>query len=94
MTWYVARKGDGSIAMIGREWQKGYNDEQLPDNDPAVIAFLAPPPPTSLDQLIQYNEYMLLMLIELINALLTKPVNSVVAGQPLINGAMFSATRQ
>lgn len=41
MTWFAARNLDGSLASINRNHMAGYNDEELADTDPAVVAFLA-----------------------------------------------------
>lgn len=41
MTWFAARNLDGSLASINRNHMAGYNDEELADSDPAVVAFLA-----------------------------------------------------
>lgn len=44
MTWYVHRNTDGSLASAHRDLMPGYNDEALADTDPAIVAFLNPPP--------------------------------------------------
>src|SRR5260221_721118 len=51
MTGYVTRRGDGTLASAGRDHMAGYNDEQLADSDPAIVAFLTPPAPTLAQQL-------------------------------------------
>lgn len=38
MTWYVHRRGDGSIASAHREKQRGYAEERLADDHPDIVA--------------------------------------------------------
>jgi hypothetical protein len=92
-TLFVHRNlGPGTPISYAGPQQPGYADEPLDSATSTELqAFLAPPAPTSLAQLVVYNEYMLLMLIELINNLLTKPATT---GAPIITPAMFSATSQ
>jgi hypothetical protein len=56
MTWFVTRKQDGTLGSIHRDHMEGYNNEQLADSDPAIVAFHAaaqpgPFPPTPRDWL-------------------------------------------
>jgi hypothetical protein len=45
---YVARDESGKIIGVCALEQPGYAEEYLPDDDPEVVAFLAPPvPPTN-----------------------------------------------
>lgn len=41
---YVSRNGSNAINGLYVQLQPGYAEEFLPDNDPAVVAFLNPPP--------------------------------------------------
>lgn len=71
MTWFVARTPGGALAMIGRDHMPGYNDEQLADSDPAVVAFLNPIVP-DLQKFDAYEPYFAFLLMELIADLLAK----------------------
>ncbi len=54
MTWYVRRRGDGSIASAHGTRQPGYAEEALPDDHPEIIALLAsaqPQPALTADAL-------------------------------------------
>lgn len=43
MTWYVHRRGDGSIASAHAEPQPGYAEEEVEDTDADLQAILNPP---------------------------------------------------
>lgn len=89
MTWFVARNPDTSIASLNRTHMAGYNDEQLADNDPAVIAFITPTPQQAAIAQLQANDAAIFRMIEaLADVLLSK---NVTAGQPLIVGTDFRA---
>lgn len=42
---YVSREASGNIDGLYANPQPGFAEEYLPDDDPAVVAFLNPPPP-------------------------------------------------
>lgn len=42
---YIERAQDGKIKGVYAVRQPGYAEEELSGNDPAVLAFLSPPPP-------------------------------------------------
>lgn len=89
MTWFVHRNPDTSIAMISRTNQPGYNDEQLADNDPAIIAFTAVTAAQSALAQLQTTQAQMEQLFEaLVDVLLAK---NVTAGVPLIAAADFRA---
>ncbi|MBX5181697.1 hypothetical protein HJB88_03430 [Rhizobium sp. NZLR5] len=41
---FVSRTNGGAINGLFEQWQEGHADEFLPDDDPAIIAFLASTP--------------------------------------------------
>lgn len=87
MTWFVHRKDDGSIAFLGREAQKGYNEEALADNDPAIVAFFTQSPAQVALATLQANDAQIFRALEVIVDLLLG--KNVTAGQPLLVAGDF-----
>lgn len=73
MTWFVARNPDTSIASLNRSHMAGYNDEQLADNDPAVVAFQTPSAAAAALAQLQANDAFMFRALEvLIDILIAK----------------------
>lgn len=94
MTWYVARNAQGAIASVHRDHMVGYNDEQLDDADPQIVAFLTPSPGAVLAQLLAPSDLEMARVTEDLLVTLLPLVPALRAALPPIVLVRINARRQ